>query len=185
MCVYFYFNFCHCVYPLNHKILWYRTFDSLSPTFIDVLLQIVSIVNSGLGAGSLLEIYLLSWKCFQSSSSRLHPAGERSRFRILSRETTTSRQQSSAQWDVRRTNPFTLQNYLLILCSPSNYQGPRLQWSYLVLGRHREQWRWMLSTILYLHRKHTCLKTVPNPQVLPLCSGAGQEAGGCLFNKAR
>ena len=112
MCVYFFFNFSHCVYPSNHKILWYRTFDSLSPTFIDVLLQIVSIVNSGLGAGSLLEIYLLSWKCFQSSSSRLHPAGERSRFRILSRETTSSRQQSSAQWDVRRTNPFTPQNYL-------------------------------------------------------------------------
>ena len=30
-----------------------------------------------------------------------------------------------------------------------------------------------------------CFNSVPNPQIFPLCSGAGQEAGGCLFNKAR
>ena len=45
-----------------------------------------------------------------------------------------------------------------------------------------------VDAILYLYIYidfSECFKSVPNPQILPLCSGAGQEAGGCLFNKAR
>ena len=61
----------------------------------------------------------------------------------------------------------------------------------MVLDRH-----WTLGTVedlevdailyLYIYIDFlACFKSVPNPQILPLCSGAGQEAGGCLFNKAR